>query len=90
MKLLNERYSFSKPLRSLGIRACDLISEADGIQLSFGSENQERIERLESSVNRLRNRFGRSAILRARLLGADIIGESDPLTHDVHPVAFFR
>jgi hypothetical protein len=26
--------------------------------------------------------------IRATLLGADIIGESDPLTHDVHPVSF--
>lgn len=89
MELLNGRYSFTKPLRSLGVRACDLINDSDGVQLSFGTLNGERLERLESSVDGLRNRFGRDAIQRARLLGADIVSESDPLTHDVHPIGYF-
>jgi DNA polymerase-4 len=55
----------------------------------FGNELlRERRERLESSVDLIRSRFGRQAIRRAVLIGDDITGESDPLTHDVHPVAF--
>lgn len=90
MQLLREHYYFSTPLRSLGVRACDLVDSATGYQLSFfGDANKlARLERLESAVDELRVRFGRSAVVRARLVGADIIGESDPLTHDVHPIGF--
>jgi DNA polymerase-4 len=63
-----------------------------GYQINFfgDTKRQERWESIESCVDVLRKRFGAKAITRATLLKADIIGESDPLTHDVHPVAFFR
>ena len=32
--LLLSRYSFSQPLRSLGVRACDLIDVSNGVQMS--------------------------------------------------------
>jgi DNA polymerase-4 len=48
----------------------------------------ERLERLENSVDTIRTRYGNDAVKRAVLLNADIIGESDPLTHVVHPVAY--
>ena len=90
MKLFRSSYSFSKPLRSLGVRACDLVDSATGLQYSFfdDSAKREREETIETVVDRLRERFGKTSILRATLLGADIIGESDPLTHDVHPVSY--
>jgi DNA polymerase-4 len=92
MRLLGEQYSFSIPLRSLGVRACDLVNLSEGVQLSFedGSLREARFEKIESCVDGLRNRFGRETIKRAVLIGADIIGESDPLTHDVHPVGYFH
>ena len=90
-KLLNNHYSFSVPLRSLGVRACDLVSLSEGVQLTFCGNplRQAKLERLESCVDNLRERFGRDAVKRASLIGADIIGEADPLTHEVHPVAYF-
>lgn len=91
MKLLRESYRFSAPLRSLGVRACDLIDSSVGYQLSLwgNSARLEKLERLETAVDDLRHRFGRDTVVRASLVAADIIGESDPLTHDVHPVGFF-
>ena len=92
MGLLRANYLFQKPLRSLGIRACDLTGEDCGFQLGFFNETGKQMnqEALEHCVDRLRSRFGDRSIVRASLLGADIIGESDPLTHEVHPVGFFR
>lgn len=92
MKLLCARYNFSSPLRSLGIRACNLTDMSDGVQLTFGADSlrQERLEKIERCVDILRGRFGRGAVKRASLLYSDIIGESDPLTHDVHPVGYFH
>ena len=92
MQLFIENVRFSKPIRSLGVRACDLVDMACGLQFNFfeDTQKQERWERIEGCVDLLQNRFGKTAVKRARLLGADIIGESDPLTHEVHPVGYFK
>ena len=47
-----------------------------------------RFERFEGCIDNLRNRLGRDSIKRSVLVSADIVCESDPLTHDIHPVAF--
>jgi DNA polymerase-4 len=92
MHLVTEHYAFQKPLRSLGVRACDLIGEDCGYQTGFfdGTEKQVNREKIETCVDKLRSRFGNKTIVRATLLDADIVGESDPLTHEVHPIGFFR
>jgi DNA polymerase-4 len=92
MQLLDVNYNFSAPLRAIGVRACDLLPLSDGIQIGFfqDAERRERWERIEGCVDNLRGRFGMDAVRRAVLLGAEITGESDPLTHVVHPVAFFK
>lgn len=91
MRLLREKYHFTRPLRALGVRACDLVSMASGLQLSFDGDTnrQARWETIESCVDGLRQRFGWDAVKRASLVNADVIGEADPLTHVVHPVGFF-
>lgn len=91
MTLFRRHCDLSKPLRSLGVRACDLIDSSSGLQacLFDDSARQARRETMETCVDKLRGRFGRTSVMRAALLGADIIGESDPLTHDVHPIGYF-
>jgi DNA polymerase-4 len=92
MKLFKQQYNFSKPLRSLGVRACDLIDGVCGYQISIfnNAEKQIKVERIDRCLDKLRRRFGKDAITRASLIYTDIIGESDPLTHDVHPIGFFH
>lgn len=90
MRLFCEKYSFDRPVRALGVRACDLIGQQSGLQLSFdgGSASQLRWETIENCVDTLRGRFGKSAVTRASLLRSDIVREADPLTHEVHPVGY--
>lgn len=91
MRLFREKYRFSRPLRALGVRACDLVSMGSGLQLSLDgdAQRQARWETIESCVDGLRRRFGWYSVKRASLVGADIVGEADPLTHVVHPVGYF-
>ncbi|HEX2938611.1 MAG TPA: DNA polymerase IV [Ruminiclostridium sp.] len=92
MSLFSKSYNFQKPLRSLGVRACDLSDGENGIQLNFFENTQQikRREKLESSVDVIRARFGSSSIVRASLIGDDLTHEHDPLTHAVHPISFLR
>lgn len=90
MSLLRENWDFSLPLRSLGVRACTLEDSRYGIQVDFfgRAAKSEKLEKLESSVDEIRRRFGGGAITRAVLLGDDITHDHDPLTHEIHPVAY--
>jgi DNA polymerase-4 len=90
MQLLTHHYDFRKPLRSLGLRACDLTDINTAIQLSFldNAARRARWENIEGTVDKIRGRFGKTAIARAALIGANIIHEYDPLTHDVHPMSY--
>ncbi|MFT9077161.1 hypothetical protein [Ethanoligenens sp.] len=91
LRLFQTRYRFARPVRALGIRACNLVGMESGLQMSFygNTAEQAKWESIESCVDRLRKRFGCNAIKRAAILNADITGESDPLTHDVHPIGYF-
>lgn len=93
MELFQNNYAWEHPIRSLGVRGCDLVLEDIPIQLSlFQSERErERKERLDSMVDELRRRFGYFSIQRAfmyqdrRLMNLDARGD-----HVVHPVGFFH
>ena len=89
--LFQNKYHFTRPLRALGIRACDLIGMESGAQINFFADvkKQEQWEKIESCVDTLRGRFGAGAVKRASLLQADITGEADPLTYEVHPIGYF-
>lgn len=92
MELFNKNYDFTVPLRSVGVRAGDLSDFSGGLQLDFcGNEKKrEQLERLETSVDKIRERFGGLALVRANLLNDDLTAEQDPLTHIIHPAAFTR
>lgn len=92
MDLFLQNYHFYRPVRALGIRACNLIDASSGVQLALfeNAKQRERLERLEQCVDSLQKRFGMQAVKKALLLGDDITRESDPLTHEVHPMAYFR
>ena len=86
MELLHKNYSFSRPLRSVGIRAADLVPADCSLQLSMFDDfrYRERTERLERAVDDIRRKYGRDMISRAitlsdkSLMGVKIGDEFHP------------
>lgn len=70
MNVINSLYDFSsrKPVRAVTVSAIRLTSESDGYQLSiFGDENEKQ-SKLESALDKIREKYGYSAINRATSL----------------------
>ena len=79
VSLILKNWDFSIPIRMLTVTAINLSDEYRGIQLSLFDENPEtniiqsdRLERLETSVDKLKERFGRSIISFASTKNNDI------------------
>ena len=92
MKLLEQNYRWERPLRSIGVRAADLVSAHENVQLTmYGDELQrERQESLERTIDDIRRRFGHYSIGRA-VMGTDktlrqFNAKGD---HIIHPVGYF-
>ena len=93
MTLLSENYTFAKPLRSVGVRACDLTSAHDAVQLTmYGDEaKREKYERLERTVDDIRRRYGHYSIARAVTRMDKTLSQIDAKgDHIIHPVGYFK
>ncbi len=81
--LFRERYVFTTPLRSVTVRAIDLIRE-EAQQLSLLTAREDvRSERLDRVTDTIRGKFGKDALTPARLL------KTEPLP-DLHGYVPFR
>lgn len=70
IKLLKRNYGFEYPLRSVGIRAINLKDYSPQFQLSFFEDRMRIVKQdmLERSMDKIRDRYGDSAVVRASLL----------------------
>ena len=70
MQLFEKNYNWIKPLRLVGIRAINLQPTCSQYQFCiFDNYRQEiKLEKIENSIDTLRQRFGESIICRASLL----------------------
>jgi DNA polymerase-4 len=93
MELLVANYHWERPLRSIGIRAIDLVTENSYMELSLFDDNDKIIhqENLAHTIDSLRSRFGHDAILMAScLLDSSLTGFNPKEDHTIHPVSYFR
>ena len=93
MRLLRENWDWHKPLRSIGMRATDLLPASTPVQCSIfeDSERQEKRERLERSVDDLRRRFGHYCVGRAVCVSDPTLRNISPKDdHVIHPVGYFK
>ena len=93
MELLVNSYDWQTPLRSVGIRAIDLVTENSYMELSLFDDNDKIIEQenLAHTIDNLRKRFGHDSILRAScLLDSSLTGFNPKEDHTIHPVSYFR
>ena len=80
------------PIRSLGVRACDLESTGPR-QLSLLPDQiyLEKQSLLEQSIDNLRHRFGHSCIQRGIMLTDSGLSALNPESdHVIHPESFYR
>ncbi len=92
MQLLRANYQWIKPLRSIGIRAMDLIPADSPRQLMLLEDEaaRERMERLERTVDDIRRRFGHYAICRASCTRDKTLNINPKEDHTIHPVGYFK
>ena len=89
--LLNQKFRFKKPLRSIGIRGTDLIPIDSVRQISIFDDEakRERMEKLEYAIDDIRRRFGHHSIGRALLTMDDKLGKLNPKAdHTIHPIGY--
>ncbi len=67
MQVFREQYSWHRPVRAVGLRAIGLANEAEADQtcLYGGFAHTRRLERVESRVDSLRQKYGAAIIRRA-------------------------
>ncbi len=71
IELFKAKYEFLRPLRSLGIRAINLIPQADGAQqigLFQNAKSFETLQKIETQMDTLHRRFGKDCICRGSVM----------------------
>ena len=91
-QLFKDNYKWEHPIRSLGIRAADLVLDDIPVQLDlFGNqEKKEKLEKLDRTVDEIRRRFGYFSIQRAAMYQDKVLSHLDAGTHTVHPHSYFH
>lgn len=93
MQLFLKNYTWTKPIRSIGVRCTDLIPSNIPLQLSLFDDEcgRQKQQMLDNAVNSLRQRFGHFIIQRASVLADRPLSGIDPKgDHIIHPVGFFK
>ena len=90
MALFCEKYGWEHPLRSVTLGISGLEPESMPCQMDMiDSADRERRERLDRTLDSLKQRFGDSCVRRAIVMeDPDLAGISLYDTHTVHPVGF--
>ena len=93
MKLFHEHYRWQKPIRSIGVRACNLVSADAPIQLDLFLDEQrrEKEHKLDIAVDVIRRRFGFDSIQRGLMYQDRILSKVNAKEdHTVHPHGYFE
>lgn len=86
--LFSANYNWENPIRSLGLSVTDF--DFDGIlqyDISGSVEKREKLERLETAVDKLKDRYGNYCIQKATALFDEKLSRFNPFEeHTIHPV----
>ena len=85
-------YHWEKPVRSIGVRGSGLVEAYECVQMSLYQDDQRRQkwERIDATVDEVRNRYGYMSLQRALIYTDPLLGRINPKDdHTVHPVGYF-
>lgn len=91
-ELFLANYKWEHPIRSLGVRGADLVTDNYPVQLNLfmDAKKREKLERLDQTVDEIRKRFGYFSIQRAAMYQDRVLANLDAGTHTVHPHGYFH
>lgn len=87
MELFSKTWKWEKNIRSIGIRACELVDENCFLQynLFYNSLRYDKLERLESKVFDICNKYGKNAVFRASTMSLATSKKPEtPEINDIH------
>ncbi len=93
MQLFHEHYRWQKPIRSIGVRAANLVEASCPVQLDlFHSEELRHKQYLaDVAVDSIRQRFGFDSIQRGMMYQDTMLSKMDAKRdHTVHPHGYFE
>ena len=70
-ELYRENYR-GKPVRLIGVRATDIVQEEFSQMDLFDQGQKEKLRKLDASIDKIREKFGKDSIQRASFLNGDI------------------
>jgi DNA polymerase-4 len=93
LEIFKEKYQFGTPLRSIGVRAINLVAAIKPQQMSLFIDHQqiEKLEKIEHAVDNIRQRFGYHAVQKGVIFMDKNLTGLHPQNdqHLIHPVNYF-
>lgn len=91
-RLFKDNYRWEHPIRSLGVRGCDLVSDDIPYQLDLfmSEQKREKLEKMDQVVDEIRARFGYQSIQRAFVYQDKLLAQLNAREHTVHPQGYFH
>ena len=91
-RLFKDNYRWEHPIRSLGVRGCDLVSDDMPYQLDLfiSEQKREKLEKMDQVVDEIRARFGYQSIQRAFVYQDKLLAQLNAREHTVHPQSYFH
>ncbi len=92
MSLFCSNYDWSTPVRSIGVSVSgfDVGFDCEQFDLSGSVEKREKLERLETTIDSLKRRFGNYCITRACQMKDRELSRFNPHDeHIIHPMGYF-
>ena len=93
LDLFSQNVDFSIPLRSIGIKATDLVLESKSEQLNLFEDpviKQKKLS-LETTIEKIRERYGFNAVQRLLMLEDTVLSGFNPKQeHVIFPESYFK
>lgn len=91
-RLFKDNCRWEHPIRSLGVRGCDLVSDDMPYQLDLfiSEQKREKLEKMDQVVDEIRVRFGYQSIQRAFVYQDKLLAQLNAREHTVHPQGYFH
>lgn len=90
MELFCANYDWKAPIRSLGVAVNDFGTQMEQLDFMGSVQTRDKMEKIETTVDMLKRRFGNYCIVRACQLDDKTLSGFNPHDeHIIHPVGFF-